>query len=74
MKSLLALLLLVSRSLSQEPYRVPFTSKGNTLELTVANTSPVAANDVSVEATGMPSWINFNQKTEIIDQLKAKEV
>ena len=73
MRPIIAIFLLANISLSQEAYRIPFATKGNTLELTVANTSPIVANEVSVEATGAPSWITFSQKTERIDQLKAKE-
>jgi len=73
MKSLVAIALLVSTSLSQEPYRVPFASKGNTIELTVANTSANVGTQVSIEATGVPSWLSLNQRTITIDQLKAKD-
>ena len=72
MKSIIAVLLLVSTSLSQEAYKIPFASKGNTLELTVANTSLTAATQVSVEATGVPSWVSYSQKSVAIDQLSAK--
>jgi len=73
MKSLVAIALLVSTSLSQEPYRVPFASKGNTLQLTVVNVSPIPATQVSIEATGLPNWLSFDQKSITMDQLKAKE-
>ena len=72
MKSIIAMLLLVSVSLSQEAYKIPFASKGNTIELTVANTSPLTAALVSVEATGVPSWVSYSQKSVTIDQLNAK--
>ncbi len=73
MRTLIAVALVASTSLSQETYKIPFASKGNTVELTVVNTSPIAANEVSVEATGVPSWVKFNQKMVTVDQLKAKE-
>jgi hypothetical protein len=72
MKSIIAILVLASVSLSQEAYKIPFASKGNTIELTVANTSPVTSTQVSVEATGVPSWVTYSQKTVTIDQLNAK--
>jgi len=72
MRTLIAITLLTGLSYSQEVYRIPFASKGNTIELTVANTSPITATQVSVEATGTPSWVTFNQKTVSIDQLGAK--
>jgi len=79
MKLLIAALFLVHISLSQnvsqtdgQAYSIPFASKGNTIELTVANTSAVTAAQVSVEATGIPSWVSYNQKTVTIDRLNAK--
>ena len=72
MKSFIAILLIVTTALSQEAYKIPFASKGNTIELTVANTSPIMATQVSVEATGVPSWVTYSQKTVAIDQLNAK--
>jgi uncharacterized repeat protein (TIGR01451 family) len=72
MRTFIALTLLVSTSLSQEPYRIPFATKGNTIELTIANTSPVTATQVSVEATGIPSWVSYSQKSVTIDRLNAK--
>ncbi len=73
MKTFLAFILTLSFALAQEPYKIPFASKGNTLELTVANTSPITTTQVSVEATGLPSWVSYSQKTVTIDQLRAKE-
>ena len=73
MKSFIAILFIVSTTLSQEAYRIPFASKGNTIELTVANTSPIAATQVAVEATGGPSWLSFTQKTVALDQLNTKQ-
>ena len=80
MRTFIALILLVSISLSQEArqgdgglaYQIPFASKENTIELTVANTSPITATQVSVEATGVPSWVTYSQKSVTIDQLNAK--
>jgi hypothetical protein len=73
MKTIIALLVLVSVSLSQEPYRIPFASKGNSIELTIANTSAVAASEISVEATSVPSWIVLSQRTVTFDQLGGNE-
>jgi hypothetical protein len=72
MRTFIALAFVASVSLSQEVYQIPFAAKGNTIELTVANTSPIAATEVSVVATGAPSWISLSQKTVTIDQLSAK--
>jgi hypothetical protein len=72
MKSFITTFFIVTCAFSQEAYRIPFASRGNTIELTVANTSPIVATQVSVEATGMPSWISYIQKTVTIDDLGAK--
>jgi hypothetical protein len=40
-------------------YQLPFASSGNTIELTVANTSSIALSGVQIEATGVPSWLKF---------------
>jgi hypothetical protein len=73
MKALIATVFIVSMSFSQEAYRIPFSSRGNTLELTIANTSPIVASQVSVEATGLPSWVKFIQNAITIDQIKSNE-
>ena len=72
MKSILATLILVSTAISQEAYKITFGSGGNALELTVVNTSLNTATQVSVEATGTPSWVKLSQKRVTIDDLKAK--
>jgi flagellar hook assembly protein FlgD len=72
MKSIIALLLIASTSLSQEAYEIPFGAQGNTIELTVANTSPLTATHVTVETTGTPSWVKLIQKSVTIEDLKAK--
>ncbi len=73
MKSLIPLFVLVSSALAQAPYLIPFASKGNTIELTVSNSSVVPAGQVSVEATGGPSWVAFDQKSVAIDQIKGNQ-
>ncbi len=65
--------LLASVSLAQEPYRLPFASEGNTLELTIANTSSATATKITAEASGTPSWLKLSQNTVVIDQLKPRE-
>ncbi len=73
MRTTIVLVILTSVSIAQQSYRIPFASKGNTVELTVANTSSMTANEVSVEASTVPTWINFSQKKVGINQLKANE-
>jgi hypothetical protein len=72
MRTFIALTLVAVTSQSQPTYQIPFATKGNTIELTVANTSPITATQVSIEATSVPSWVTYNQKMVTIDQLNAK--
>jgi hypothetical protein len=55
---------------SQHP--LPFESKDNTIELSVRNTSAIAASGVKVVATNIPSWLHFSSTDYAINQLKAK--
>ncbi len=70
MKSLsIALVLLVSTALSQEVYKIPFASEGNSIELAIANTSSVTAAKVTVQAVDAPSWIKFGQGIAALDRV-----
>ncbi len=80
MKLLIAIFFLVSVSLSQNASqtddghanRIPFASKGNTIDLIIANTSSIVTTQVSVVATGAPSWLSYSQRKVTIDLLNAK--
>ena len=59
-------------------YEIPFpegigASKGNTIELAIANSSAFTAEGVKVEATNIPSGIQFKEKTITLTTLKSKE-
>jgi len=54
-------------------YDVPFASKGNTIELSVANRSALTAQKIKVEATNAPVWLKFDAKDITIPELKSKE-
>ena len=63
---------------STQTYEIPFpkgtgASKGNTIELAVANSSALAAEGVKVEATSIPIGIQFKEKTVTLPTLKTKE-
>ena len=78
MKTIIAFLLCTSVSIAQKAYEIPFpegtsASKGNTIELAVANTSVLAAEGVKVEATDIPEGIKFTEKTVTLPTLKTKE-
>jgi len=76
MKTILSILLVTSVSIAQQtakPYEIPFASKGNTIELAVANTSTIAAEAIKVEATSIPAGVQFTEKTVTLPALKSKE-
>lgn len=56
-----------------KPYEIPFASKGNVIELSVANSSTLTANQVKVEVINIPAGIKFTEKTVTITNIKAKE-
>ncbi len=73
MKTIIALLICTSLSIAQKAYEIPFASKGNTIELAVANSSVLTAEGVKVEATNIPAGIQFKEKTVALAALKSKE-
>jgi hypothetical protein len=54
-------------------YAVPFAAKGNIIQLSVANASPGTVTHVTVEATGVPAWINVIPSSVEFDKIGAKE-
>ena len=70
MKSFLVSILFVGMSFAQEAYRIPFASKGNSIELTVANTASISASQVAIEVVNMPDWVKFDQKSLSLDQIQ----
>jgi hypothetical protein len=77
MKIIIVLLIFASlasaQQAAQNAYEIPFASKGNTIELAVANSSTLTAEGVKVEATSIPEGITFKEKKVILPTLKAKE-
>jgi hypothetical protein len=70
------LLISINVALAQQAaqtYEVPFASKGNVIELSVANGSAITAEGVKVELTSVPEGIRFTDKTVNLAALKAKE-
>ena len=61
-KLCIILLLFVSMAIAQTDtvYTVPFASKGNTIDLAVANTASITASNVIVTLTSSPVWIKFD--------------
>jgi uncharacterized membrane protein YfhO len=63
---------------SKKAYEIPFpegtsASKGNVIELSVANSSTLTAEEVKVEVTKAPDGIKFTEKTVTLTALKSKE-
>jgi hypothetical protein len=76
MRYIMILLFCANVAAAQETiktYDIPFGSKGNTVELSVANNSDLPAEGVKVEVTGQPEGIKFKDKVLIITSLKANE-
>lgn len=77
MRYIIVLLLCINLAAAQT-YEIPFpegtsASKGNLIELSVANSSIITAEEVKVEATNVPDGIKFAEKTITLKTLKAKE-
>ncbi|MGD1045531.1 MAG: T9SS type A sorting domain-containing protein, partial [Bacteroidota bacterium] len=73
MKTIIALLIFTSIAAAQtdSTYTIPFASKGNTIDLTVANTSKIAAQGVSVSVSNTPKWVKFDSTQQTIKNLTA---
>ena len=73
MRYIITLIILVNVALSQTVYEIPFSSKGNVIELSVANNSMLTAEGVKVEATEIPEGIRFEEKAITLTEIKSKE-
>jgi len=65
-----------SQSVGGSAYEIPFpegTGIENTIELSIANISAIAVNQVKVEAVNIPAGIKFAEKSVTITSIKAKE-
>ncbi|MCU7505266.1 MAG: T9SS type A sorting domain-containing protein [Ignavibacteria bacterium] len=57
----------------QQLYKIPFSSKGNTVDLTVANTSTIAVRNIKVLAADLPEWVKMDFTETKISELKQNE-
>lgn len=57
----------------QELYKIPFSSKGNTVDLAVANTSAIGIRDLRVLAADLPEWVKMDFTETKISELKQNE-
>jgi len=80
MKTIIALILCTSICIAEAAdrgaYEIPFpegTGIENTIELSVANTSAMAVNQVKVEAVNIPAGIKFKEESVTLTSIKAKE-
>ena len=74
MKKLCVIFLLyasIAAAQTDSAYTIPFASKGNTIELTVANTSKITTQAVNVSVSNAPSWVKFDSTKQTIKSLTA---
>jgi hypothetical protein len=57
---------------AQTVNELPFASKGNQIELEVANTSDKVIESVSVDVESAPEWINFENLQSVVGELTGK--
>jgi len=73
MRYIIALIILINICVSQTVYEIPFSSKGNVIELSVANNSMLKVEGVKVEVTEIPEGIRFEEKVIMLTEIKSKE-
>ena len=60
MKTSIALLICVSLNIAiaqtDSTFTIPFASKGNTIDLTIANTWKINTQSINVSVSNAPSW------------------
>jgi hypothetical protein len=61
----------IAAAQTDSAYTIPFASKGNTIELTVANTSKMTTQAVNVSVSNVPSWVKFDSTRQTIKALTA---
>ena len=54
-------------------YQVPFSSQGNSIELSISNASSVTASSITIQAKEYPSWLQFTSTAVSFSQLNAGE-
>jgi hypothetical protein len=80
MKTIIGLILCTGLCAAQQainiegqPYKIPFGSQGNSIELAVVNQSSVEAKEVTVEIEKMPLWLKCTTMKQTVGELKAQE-
>lgn len=72
MKILLIFIFFATQLLAQAVYEIPFTSKGNEIELSVFNDSQLNLSNIKISAIEVPSWIKFEKEQNEISLLNSK--
>jgi hypothetical protein len=72
MRYLIVLLIFTNLCVAQKTYEIPFSSKGNEIELSVANTSNAEIEGVRVVLTNAPEWLKFESQSDTLQQLQSK--
>ncbi len=80
-KSIVSAILVATTATAQTVYHLPFASRGNIIELAVANTSGMrivpldagASSGIGVRIENAPAWLQFAQKEQTIRSVAAGE-
>ena len=74
MKSIITIILLfASMVYSQNAYKIPFSSKDNSIELTIRNGSAIKTKDINVKITDKPAWVKFDEESKSLEVLEGSE-
>jgi len=57
----------------QTPYKIPFGSSKNTIELTVANESAQSVSSLTISGSSIPSWMKLNPAQQQLSVLVSKK-
>ena len=60
----------ISQNGKPATYHIPFASKGNTIELTVANLSSKSMTNVDVNVSGMPAWLHVTPGKQVVQSVQ----
>jgi len=60
---------LVAKAQQSEAWPIPFASRGNVIELTVANPSGQSVRGLTVRAEEVPSWMSLHAAEQVIEEL-----
>ncbi|MEG8989768.1 T9SS type A sorting domain-containing protein [Ignavibacteria bacterium 4148-Me] len=70
---IISLILISSLIYSQPIYKIPFGSRGNVIELEIANETGINLERVKVEIKSKPEWIRIEETKNEIEEIKSGE-